>query len=286
MSLDMKSVMIKCPSCNRDIELELPSQLVLNASKHILGIHVPKERCCSEHSFMVFFDKNLKIMGYENADIEFDLKKKPSKQSSDESSSFFDVKVLINAIGIKIVSMMLRALLVHKPIYFIDAFDINDYARKSITFLDEIKSEDVMITTGMIDEKELTTPTLEAADPLVCAMHYNAILRTPFAAAIRTALEGSLLKETVNIPDREGQVAFLRRELAKVSKIIDDLAAMLKTTEFYYEEDIPTFLKKKFNYKVKHNIIDCFKEILESRFGDDVTGKIKSKLANSLGFTR
>lgn len=286
MSLEMKRVTIKCPSCKKEIKLDLPSKLALDAKNNLLGIHVPKERCCSNKSFMVFFDKNFKIIGYENADIEFDLKKKPSKQSSDEPSSVFDVNVLIDAIGINIASRMLRAVLVHKPIYFINAFDLNDYARKTIKFFEEIKSEDLSITIGIIDEKELATSTLEAADPLVCATYYDAILRTPFDAGTRTALEGSLLKETINIPDQQGQVAFLRRELIKISKIIDDLAAMLSSTDFYYEEDIPAFLKKKFNYKVKHSIIDCIKEILASRFGDEVTKKIRIKLANSLGFTR
>src|SRR5271157_5699950 len=125
MTLEMKTISVVCPSCKEMIDIELPSKLVVNGK--MVGIQVPKERCCSDHSFIVFFDENFTVIGYEIADIEFDLNAKV-EESSGDLSSFFDVNTLIQSTGVGIASMMLRALLVHGPIYFFDAFDTNDYS--------------------------------------------------------------------------------------------------------------------------------------------------------------
>lgn len=277
MNTDTKAVTVTCPACKKEVTIEIPSFLVLEAQDGMLKIQIPQELCCSIHSFMVFIDKSFKVRGYQYADIEFNMKAaKPAVNQGDEEA-LLDTNELVDAVGIDVAAMMLRVALVNKPILFLNMFDLNNYVRKTIQFFQEIESEDVPIKTRVIEEKDLSDKENNATDSFVYAVLYKAILRSPFRDKVKTALEGSMLKETTSIPDRQGQLAFLRQKLAKTSKIISELAGMLKTIPKIYEEDIPELLQNNFNYKIKKNQGDGIKEIIAYRYGDKLAAKIRSK---------
>ncbi|HME55508.1 MAG TPA: hypothetical protein VKM55_25105 [Candidatus Lokiarchaeia archaeon] len=277
MNTDTKPVTIACPSCKKEVTIEIPSFLVREAQDGILKIQIPQDRCCSLHSFMVFIDKNFTVRGYQYADIEFNMKPAKPFVKGDDEEAIFDTNELLDAVGIDVAAMMLRTVLVNRPIVFLNTFDLNNYVRKTMQFFQDIDSDEIGIKTRVIDEKNLNDKKSDIANAFVYAVLYKAIIRSPFRDKIKTALEGGLLDETAAIPDRQGQVAFLRKELAKISKIIGELAVMLKTTPKIYEEDLPDLLLKKFNYKIKRNQSDGIKEIIAYRYGDKIAGKIRSK---------
>ncbi len=280
----MVAISIKCPSCNREFQIDLPSNLISVSRGNMLGITVSKDRCCSDKSFMAFFDTNFKVLGYEVADVEITFRTRDKKNIITNSTSAIDINSIIDVVGANIVSILMRAILVQKPIFFLDSFDKDDYARKLIQYIQEIKPENLKISTRLIKVIDLNAEMFGSLNPFVCAINFKAILHTPFNAHIRNSLENILLKDASNIPDRQGQMAFLKLELTKIYNIINDLASMIISSDFYYEEDIPAYLKKKFNYKVKSGIIDSFKEILGCRFGLMITSRLRNKLAESLGF--
>ncbi|NMC06104.1 MAG: hypothetical protein GYA24_12885, partial [Candidatus Lokiarchaeota archaeon] len=156
-------------------------------------------------------------------------------------------------------------------------FDLNDKALKAIKFLHEIESDDLIITTETIDQKKLNDKGIEKSNPFVYAILYRAILRSPFSEKAKLALENVLLKETADIPDRQGQIAFLRRELVKISRIVNELAGKMKTLPQIYEEDLPDFMQKTWNYKVNGKQVASLKEIVAAKHGDKIAAKIKSK---------
>ncbi len=81
----------------------------------------------------------------------------------------------------------------------------------------------------------------------------------------------------IHARDRQGQIAFLRRELIKISRVINELAGKLKTMPQIYEEDLPDFVQKNWNFKINSKQATGIKEILAARHGDKIAGKIKSK---------
>ena len=109
------------------------------------------------------------------------------------------------------------------------------------------------------------------------AILYHAILRSPLPEKVKIALETMLLKETSEIPDRQGQVAFLRREIVKISRIANELAGKLKNMSQVYEEDLPVFIQENWNYKANGKQVAGIKEIIAARHGDKIANKIKSK---------
>lgn len=277
---ETRSVTITCPVCrNKELAIELPTFLVKESQDNILKIQIPQEKCCPLHSFMVFIDKNFKVRGYQHADLEFNLK--PGKAAApsplDGELLSFDVHELINTVSMDIAAMMLRAIIINKPVLFLNTFDLNDKALKAIKFLHEIESDDLIITTETIDQKKLNDKGIEKCNPFVYAILYRAILRSPFSEKAKLALENVLLKETADIPDRQGQIAFLRRELVKISRIVNELAGKMKTLPQIYEEDLPDFMQKTWNYKVNGKQVASLKEIVAAKHGDKIAAKIKSK---------
>jgi hypothetical protein len=282
MLVETRAVTVSCPVCKKELEIELPTFLVKEAQDNILKVQIPQDKCCPLHSFMVFIDKNYKVRGYQHADLEFNLKASKSTTSlppgiADNEILSFDVHELISTVGIDIAAMILRAILINKPVLFLNTFDLNDRASKAIKFLHDMESDDLVITTDTIDQKKLNDKGIEKSNPFVYAILYRAILRSPFSEKTRTALETMLLKETADIPDRQGQVAFLRHELVKISRIVNELASKLKAMPQIYEEDLPDFLQKSWNYKVNGKQVAGIKEIIAARHGEKVAGKIKSK---------
>ncbi|MBN2154272.1 MAG: hypothetical protein JW839_22650 [Candidatus Lokiarchaeota archaeon] len=280
--METKRVTISCPICKKEVEVELPVLLVKEAPDGILKIHIPQERCCPLHSFMVFIDKNFKVRGYQHADLEFNLKARAGARAippglDEDDVLSFDVNELISTVGTDIAAMMLRTILINKPILFMNTFDLNNRAEKAIKLFQDMESDDLVITAEIIDQKRLGDKGIEKSNPFVYAILYRAILRSPLPEKARIALETALLGETSEIPDRQGQVAFLRRELVKISRVVNEFAIKLKDVPQIYEEDIPDFLQRNWNYKLSGKRVDGFREILAARHGGKLAGKIKSK---------
>jgi hypothetical protein len=281
MNVETKAVTISCPICKKEVGIELPTFLVKEAQDNILKIQIPQEKCCPLHSFMVFIDKNYKVRGYQQADLEFNMKAGKSaaclQPGLDESKILsFDVHELISTVGIDIAAMILRTILINKPVLFLN-IDFNSRVEKTIKFLQDMESDDLVITTQTIDQKMLNDKGIEKSNPFVYAILYRAILRSPFPDKAKIALETMLLNETSEIPDRQGQIAFLRREVVKISRIVNELASKLKAISQVYEEDLPGFIQENWSYKVNGKQVTGIKEILAARHGDKLAGKIKSK---------
>jgi len=282
MNVETKKVTVSCPVCKKEVDIELPTSLVKEAPDGILKIQIPIEKGCLLHSFMVFIDKNFKVRGYQQADIEFNLK--ASKHvpglplaAGDSEIQSFDVNELISTVGVEVAAMMLRAILMNKAVLFMNTYDLNNRAEKAVKFFRDMESDDLIITADIIDQKRLNDKNIEKSSPFVYAILYRAILRSPLPEKAKTALETMLLEETSEIPDRQGQIAFLRRELIKISRIVNELAAKLKVMAQIYEEDLPDFLQKTWNYKVTGKQVNGLKEILSARHGGKIAAKIKSK---------
>ncbi len=282
MIVETRSVTISCPVCKKMVDIELPTFLVQESQDNIVKVQIPQDKCCPLHSFMVFIDKNFKIRGYQHADLEFNLKARKGTISLppgvDVSEILaYDVHELINTVGIDISAMILRTILIKRPVLFLNTFDLNGRVDKTIRFFQDMESDDLVITTQMIEQNKLNDKGIEKSNPFVYAILYRAILRSPFTEKVKTALETMLLKETAEIPDRQGQIAFLRRELIKISRVINELAGKLKTMPQIYEEDLPDFVQKNWNFKINSKQATGIKEILAARHGDKIAGKIKSK---------
>jgi hypothetical protein len=279
MIVETRAVTITCPICKSVVNIELPTFLVQEAQENMVKVQIPQEKCCPSHSFMVFIDKNFKVRGYQHADLEFNLKARKALPPGADESEFlaFDVNELISTVGIDIAAMILRTILIRKPVLFLNTFDLNSRVDKTIKFLQDMESDDLVITTQMIDQKKLNDKGIEKSNPFVYAILYRAILRSPFPEKVKIALETMLLKETTEIPDRQGQIAFLRRELVKISRVVDELAVKLKGMPQVYEEDLPDFMQKNWKYKVNGKQVAGIKEILAARHEDKIAGKIKSK---------
>ena len=78
-------------------------------------------------------------------------------------------------------------------------------------------------------------------------------MRSPFLKDLNTRFESNLLRDALDIPDRGSQIIFLRKELIKIIRIIDEFVKMLNNVDKMYEEDIPAFTMEKFNYTKTSN---------------------------------
>jgi hypothetical protein len=265
-----------------EAKVAIPIFLLNEAQDGVLKVHVPHGACCPEHSFMAFIDKKFMVRGYQNADIEFTTKSEsdleaPATMKKEQGLKEFTVTEMLDTVGLDIAATMLRTILIGRPILLMDTFDLYDRVDKMVALLHDLESEDLVITAEKVTRDELKEDRVKRANALVLAPLYKAIVKSPFATNIKTRFESDLLMETTMQEDRTSQILFLRKELLKITKIIDEFVKELKKVEKIYEEDIPAFTMSKFNYKIDSKNIDVIKEIIEFRYDKKLAQKIINK---------
>ena len=67
------------------------------------------------------------------------------------------------------------------------------------------------------------------------------------------------------------------KEVYNRFKQLNEFVKFLKNTEKLYEEDIPSYTREKFNYKLDAKNIDVIKQIIEFKFDKKLAQKIISK---------
>ncbi|MFX0102304.1 MAG: hypothetical protein ACFFCS_22255 [Candidatus Hodarchaeota archaeon] len=282
---EVRAVRVRCPTCGNETSVEIPVFLVKEAQDGVLKVQIPQGAACPEHSFMAYIDKKFSVRGYQNVDIEFTPELEVEKPHSiaeettlsEEELRTYDVQDMITGLGSDIVANILRTILVEKPILFLESFDLQNRIEKSIKLLEDMESEDLVITGRKITKDQLKDKNIRKANGLVLVPMYRAIMSSPFLEEINTRFESNLLKETTLIPDRKSQIIFIRKELIKITMIIDEFVKMLEKVEKIYEEDIPAFTQDKFNYKLESKNIDVIKEIIDFKYSHKLAQKIINK---------
>ncbi|MEX2682725.1 MAG: hypothetical protein Q6373_014075 [Candidatus Sigynarchaeota archaeon] len=280
MTVEVKPIKVICPTCRKEKSIEIPVFLVNESQDGVLKVQIPQGACCPEHSFMAFVDKKFVVRGYQNADIEFKVGPPREKVAADkkgEGLKDFSVPDMVNTIGPDIFAILLRAILVGIPILFLDTFDLYERVDKTVMLLRDMESDDLVITGEKISRDDLKDRKVRRHNALIVVPLYKAIMRSPFQEGLNTRFESDLLNEATQLPDRTSQIVFLRKELVKISKIIDEFVKLLKNVEKLYEEDIPAYTRDKFNYKLDPKNIDVIKQIIEFKFDKKLGQKIISK---------
>nr|MDO8110163.1 hypothetical protein [Candidatus Sigynarchaeota archaeon] len=279
MTVEVKPVKVICPLCRKETKVEIPVFIVNDAQDGMVKVQIPQGACCPEHSFMAFVDKKFMVRGYQNADIEFTIgdKEKTAAQKKEEGLKDFSVPDLINTIGPDICSVIMRSILVSIPILFLDTFDLYNRVDKAVILLRDMESDDLVITGEKVTREDLKDKKVRRNNALIVVPLYKAIMRSPFPEGLNTRFETDLLREASQLPDRTSQIVFLRKELVKISKIIDEFVKILKNADKLYEEDIPVATKEKFNYKLDAKNIDVIKQIIEFKHDKKLAQKIISK---------
>ncbi|MHA1681506.1 MAG: hypothetical protein ACTSUE_10880 [Promethearchaeota archaeon] len=286
MTVEVKKILVRCPVCHVEKEVNIPIFLVKEAQDGVLKIQIPQGACCAEHSFMVYIDKKFKIKGYQNADIEFRVGAPANRKSQDKDKKDFKVDDLVNIMGPDISGTILRTILIGKPILFLETFDLYNRVDKAVVLLNDMESDDLVITTERITREELKEKRVNKSNSLVVVPLYQAIMRSPFFDDINTRFEGNLINETLKIPDRGGQIIFMRKELIKITRIIDEFVKILRDAEKLFEEDIPKITQEKFNYKIDSKNIDVIKEVIffkhDHTLAEKIINKSLDKIRNDL----
>lgn len=280
MTVEVKAVKVICPACRVEKQIEIPVFVVTESQDGMVKIQVPQGAVCKEHSFMAFVDKKFTVRGYQNADIEFSLGEKQAPQKAaakDAGLKDFTIPDIIQALGPDLVATIMRAILVSVPVLMVDTFDLYEKVDKTIAFLRDMESDDLLVTCEKRTREELREKRGSSNNALVVVPLYNVITKSPFVDQINTRFESDLLRETLKVPDRPAQIIFLRKELVKITRIIDEFVKLLKTVDKIYEEDIPAFTREKFNYKLDVKNIDVIKEVVAFKHGKKLAGKIINK---------
>ena len=65
----MRELEISCPTCGSVKNIKIPKELFTQKKSGCIKVQVPFGAVCSTHQFVVFFDQNGLIRGYEKLDI-------------------------------------------------------------------------------------------------------------------------------------------------------------------------------------------------------------------------
>lgn len=283
MTVEVKELRVLCPLCKKEAKIEVPIFLVNEAQDGVLKVSIPRGACCDEHSFMVYIDKKFRVRGYQNADIEFrngptiSKTKKAIDAKKERELKDFRIQDITSILGMDISSLILRTILVEKPVLFLETFDLYNRVDKTVAFLSDMESDDLQITSQKLQPEDLKNLKRKKINAFIAAPLYKAIIRSPFWEETNTRFESNLLNETMEIPDRDGQIIFLRKELIKITRVIEEFVKMLKDVDKMYEEDIPGITQKKFNYKLDGKNIDVIREVIAFKHDANLASKIINK---------
>lgn len=64
-----KNVLLRCPECQTQRHLKVPSKII-DQSQNVITISIPSGMMC-EHHFQAFVDQNFSVRGYQVVDFEF-----------------------------------------------------------------------------------------------------------------------------------------------------------------------------------------------------------------------
>lgn len=233
---------------------------------------------------MAFVDRKFTVRGYQNADIEFKSgkKEKTSEQKKAEGLKGYSIIDMVDMIGPDICAMILRGILVGVPILLLDTFDLYDRVEKTVALLKDMCTNELTITIEKISKDTLDAKKKLNRDALFIVPMYKAIIRSPFTETINTRYESNLLHETFHLPDRASQIVFLSKELVKINLVIDEFVKMLKKVDKFYEEDISTYIKNKFNYKLEDKNKDVIRQVIAFKYDKKLAHKIVSKCVDFL----
>ncbi|HME55266.1 MAG TPA: hypothetical protein VKM55_23865 [Candidatus Lokiarchaeia archaeon] len=284
MSVETKPVKVVCPTCNTETKIEIPTFIVQDSLEGVVNVQVPAGACCLEHSFIAFVDKKFKVRGYQNVDVEFKAggKEKTAEQKKAEGLKGYTFTDMVGMVGPDICATILRGILAGVPILLLDTFDLYDRVDKTVMLLKDTCTDELEVLIEKIAKESLENKKKLSRDAIIVVPMYKAITRSPFREAINTRYESSLLQETVHLPDRASQIVFLRKELAKINMVIEDIVMVLKTVEKLYEEDISTYIKNKFNFKIEAKDIDVIRQVIAFKHDKKEAQKITSKYADFL----
>ncbi|MBD3188218.1 hypothetical protein GF325_15390 [Candidatus Bathyarchaeota archaeon] len=284
MTVEVKELRVLCPLCKKEAKIEVPIFLVNEAQDGVLKVSIPRGACCDEHSFMVYIDKKFRVRGYQNADIEFrngptiSITKKAIDAKKEGGLKDFRIQDITSLLGMDISSLILRTILVEKPVFLLENFDLYNRVDKTVAFLSDMESDDLQITSQKFQQDDLKNlKRNKKINAFMVAPLYKAITRSPFREETNTRFESNLLNETMEIPDRDGQIIFLRKELIKITRVIEEFVKMLKDVDKMYEEDIPGITQKKFNYKLDSKNIDVIREVIAFKHDATLASKIINK---------
>ncbi len=229
---------------------------------------------------MAFIDKKFSVRGYQNVDIEFQVPTKEQllAKKKEEELKDYDIDDFITAVGQDIAPTVIRAIILGIPILMLDSPDLHGRLEKIIALFRDMETDDLFITLEKISREDLKDKSKKNSAALVIAPLYGSVVRSPFRQGTNTRFESDLLREVVtNIPDRNSEIIFLRKEILKIRKIIDEFVVSLQEVQKFYEEDIPGFVMKKFNYKIDARNIDVIKDLVEIKHGKQLAQKIINK---------
>ena len=284
MTVETKPIRVICPTCGKEAKIEIPIFIVQDQQDGVANIQVPHGACCREHSFMAIIDRHFKVRGYQKPDIEFIFgeKQKTAEQKKMEGLKGYSVTDMVDTIGPDICARILRGILAGTTILLLDTFDLYDRVDKTVVLLRDMCADELACTIEKTSKDSLEDKKSPSYNALVVVPMYRAIKRTPFQDTISTRFENYLLRNALQIPDRTSQIVFLRKELVKIKKIIDDFVKVLKNMDKIYEEDIPTYIQSKFNYILDVKNIDVIKQVIWFKYDKKLAQKIISKYADIL----
>ena len=279
MTEERKPIKVICPTCNKEANLKIPVFIMQDVHNGMATIQVPQGACCKEHSFMAIVDKHFKVRGYTIPDIEFKFreKEKIAEQKKIEGLRGYSVADMVDMIGPEICATILRGILASTTILLLDTFDLYDRVDKTVVLLKDICIDELTCTIEKISKDSSEYKKLLNHDAIVVVPMYRAITHVPFRETINIRFENNLLHDTIQIPDRASQIVFLRKELVKIRIIIDDFVEVLKNVDKLYEEDIITYIKNKYNYKLDARNIDVIKQVIWFKYDKKLAKKIVSK---------
>jgi len=118
----MVKVEIRCPSCSKRGNIEVPEDIINQSTRGVTAINVANEQICS-HSFVAYIDKNLAVRDCFITDFQIELPQIEAPAATEEtpipSQEAVDIDIIKMNIPALTFTFMIRAWLFGQPMLFL-----------------------------------------------------------------------------------------------------------------------------------------------------------------------
>lgn len=273
MSDRYKKVNVTCPICKKSNSLDIPSIVFSQKKIGTIKIQIPKGVVCPDHQFIIFFDSEGKVRGYEKIDISMTMPQK--KKDETEIMEELTLKKMISIFGTYEFYSLVHAKIFNYPVFIV----IGEDFKYSSNFLNKIGNSILPErytggrTLHLYKESDYDSIEITTKDGLLLDINKQ-ILQIPWEQKLK--FEENIVNKALEIIDEKEQTFVFQQIVSDFCKEAECALDILESrNDISKKELIKEISKRLFKKKISNYRFNLIVEFINQRFSPKFTEKIR-----------
>ena len=280
----MKKKIVICPICSKKGNLDIPEDIIKQSFRGIVSMIVVKDVIC-DHSFLVYFDKDLAIRDYITLDYQVELPQLDTflkkKEFKSPDLSFLDVDLIKINIYPILLAFILRGSFFRKNIIILGDYEfLNQHLQNFFAF---ISQNSFNINVSILSREKYNSNEKRYKDFLIFEDRKVIRDKDKIIDLKKLRIEKKIVQNFFDDYSTESCLIILRNELYKAYVLSKTISEFIKNTKIHEKISIikiNEYLRKVHEINIAIHYFDFLIEIVENFFET----KVPQIYDNFIGF--